>query len=651
MKMIGKELAGRYEIVSRIGGGGMALVYKGHDMLLNRAVAIKVLRQQFVHDDEFIHRFRREAQSAASLSHPNVVSIYDVGKEDDIHYIVMEYIEGKTLKDHIQERAPLPSEEAVYIAMQIADALDHAHQNQIIHRDIKPHNILMGKNGRVKVTDFGIARAVTSTTMTYTGSVIGSVHYFSPEHAKGIMTGEKSDIYSLGIVLYEMLTGELPFTGESPISVALKHLQDKVKAPTEVNPNIPQSLENIILRALCKDSNGRYSSAKQMLADLNTCLNSDRIHEPKIIVDEPDDMDRTMVLPAIRQDVMNTLIVNGDDDLNDDEDEPYRGTRKWVKPVVWLIVLITFLSLTFFGMKLVAGMFSVQDVKVPDLVNNHRSEAKMKLDQLKLIPLIKERYDEKIEKDYVIKQGTFHGMTVKEGSSVELFVSLGPETATMKEVIGKMQSEALIELEQIGIKKEQITYKEDFNKNVPAGTIMDQYPRSGEEVIVSKAQIELTVSKGKETIVMPNLIGLKESAVFPTLTKNDLVLGNPHSEPAYNVEPGIVFKQFPYEPGADVSPGESIDIWVSSGYPKEAKVIYDQFNVSSRPDGMNSEIVVIVSDARGDNMEVVRENISKSKDYKIKAVLSPQKNAFIQVHQDGYIVYSNRIDYDTASSN
>lgn len=209
--MIGHQLGGRYEVIERVGGGGMALVYKAQDLLLNRNVAIKVLRQQFVHDEEFIRRFRREAQSAASLSHPNVVSIYDVGQEDDVHYIVMEYVEGKNLNEIIKERAPLQVDEAVHIASQIADALDHAHHNQIIHRDIKPHNILIGRNGRVKVTDFGIARAVTSTTITQTGSVVGSVHYFSPEHAKGIVTGEKSDLYSLGIVLYQMLTGRLPF--------------------------------------------------------------------------------------------------------------------------------------------------------------------------------------------------------------------------------------------------------------------------------------------------------------------------------------------------------------------------------------------------------------------------------------------------------
>ncbi|MBW7459196.1 Stk1 family PASTA domain-containing Ser/Thr kinase, partial [Paenibacillus sepulcri] len=309
--MIGHELGGRYEIITRIGGGGMALVYKAHDILLNRKVAVKILRQQFVHDEEFIRRFRREAQSAGALSHPNVVSIYDVGQEDETHYIVMEYVEGHNLNEIIQERAPLQPEEAVRIAIQICDALEHAHHNQIIHRDIKPHNILIGKNGRVKVTDFGIARAVTSSTITQTGSVLGSVHYFSPEHAKGISTGEKSDLYSLGIVLYQMLTGKLPFLGESPISVALKHLQETFEEPRVVNPYIPQSVENVILRAMRKNPSERYNSADEMLRDLETCLQPERLKEPKITFVSGSDFEETRVMPAIRGSIIDTLASTG----------------------------------------------------------------------------------------------------------------------------------------------------------------------------------------------------------------------------------------------------------------------------------------------------------------------------------------------------
>ena len=259
-ELIGRLLGKRYEILEKIGGGGWALVYRAQDTFLHRPVAVKVLRSQYTADDDFVRRFKREAQAAASLSHPNVVSIYDVGQEDDVYYIVMEYIDGQTLKEKIDAEAPLPIPVSVKIALQILDALDHAHQAKIVHRDIKPHNILLTRSGRVKVTDFGIARAATTTTLTHTGSIIGSAHYFSPEQARGGFTGEKSDIYSVGVVLYEMVTARVPFEGDSPISVAIKHIQEDVPPPTQLNPAVPVELEEIILRAMEKDQNRRYQS-------------------------------------------------------------------------------------------------------------------------------------------------------------------------------------------------------------------------------------------------------------------------------------------------------------------------------------------------------------------------------------------------------
>lgn len=276
MQMEGKKLGGRYEILSRIGGGGMAVVYKAIDHLLNRHVAIKVLSESLSNDSEFIRRFTREAQAAASLSHQNIVNVYDVGRDGYTQYIVMELVEGITLKDHILENGPLPIDEAAEIAIQICEGLAQAHENQIVHRDIKPHNILLGHNGRVKITDFGIARAASSSTITQTGSVMGSVHYFSPEQARGGVVGEKSDIYSLGIVLYEMLTGELPFDGDAAISIALKHLQDPVPDPREINPEIDENMYRIITRALEKDANMRYTSVKAMMQDIRFAASVDQ---------------------------------------------------------------------------------------------------------------------------------------------------------------------------------------------------------------------------------------------------------------------------------------------------------------------------------------------------------------------------------------
>lgn len=249
--LLGTTIGHRYKILEKIGGGGMADVYLANDKLLNRQVAIKILHHQYINDNEFVKRFRREAQAASSLSHENIVTIYDIGEEKDIYYIVMEFIKGYTLKDLINKSGSIEVKQALDIA-KICDALDHAHQNKIIHRDIKPHNILIGYNGEIKVTDFGIARSASQVTITHTGSVLGSVHYSSPEQARGGWTDEKTDLYSLGIVLYEMVTGELPFSGESPISIVLKHLEENFVYPKEINPSIPQSVENIIIKALVK---------------------------------------------------------------------------------------------------------------------------------------------------------------------------------------------------------------------------------------------------------------------------------------------------------------------------------------------------------------------------------------------------------------
>ena len=295
--MLGKILGGRYELLEKTGGGGMAVVYKAKCHLLNRYVAVKILRPDLVENEEFVERFKRESQSAASLSHPNIVNMYDVGQENDIHYIVMEYVDGMTLKDYIRRKGRLSSEEAVRIACQICAGLHHAHENNIVHRDIKPQNILINKEGIAKVADFGIARAVTSSTVTMAGAnVIGSVHYFSPEQARGGYVDKKSDIYSLGIVLYEMVTGVVPFEGDSAISVALKHIQEKVIPPVEINPNIPRSIQIIIERAIEKELKNRYDNAAEMLDDLNRALEEPDGAYVRRFVD--DNMD-TRIIPVI----------------------------------------------------------------------------------------------------------------------------------------------------------------------------------------------------------------------------------------------------------------------------------------------------------------------------------------------------------------
>lgn len=642
--MIGRQLGGRYEILGRVGGGGMAIVYKGLDILLHRHVAVKILRQQYVHDEEFIQRFRREAQAAASLSHPNVVSIYDVGQEEDVHYIVMEYIEGTTLNELIKEKAPLQVEEAVHIAGQICDALDHAHHNQIIHRDIKPHNILIGRNGRIKVTDFGIARAVTSSTITQTGSVVGSVHYFSPEHAKGTPTGEQSDLYSLGIVMYQMLTGRLPFLGESPISVALKHLQEDVEEPRKVNPLIPQSVENIILRAMRKSTSERYRSAKDMLEDLETCLLPHRRSEPKASFEDEDELDeeRTRVMPALRPSQYTALRDEDVDADQEDEEPATKGKKKkgWVKPFVWFIVLTAVLGGMWYSVGYVKEMIAVApEVDVPNVVNMPLDKAKQELESKQLEAIVEYVEAPDVDKDVVVRQNP-SDMKVKPGHKVTLYVSQGPAKQKMPDVVKSKLSDARERLTQLGIKPDHITVESQFMDAEP-DTVMTQTPAPNEEFTdPSTVMVKLIVSKGRETFKMPNLIGKTEKEAQNMIMVSNLKLasGDISYEASYKQTKGRVIKQFPYEPGDDVSPGAEIKLIVSSGLPEEAGPMSVHVPIKPANEGKPSTVKIILSDAQYDNYEYqTLNNVVKTESLEVKLVVAPEKNAVIQVKVDNNI--------------
>lgn len=652
--MIGHQLGGRYEVIERVGGGGMALVYKAQDLLLNRNVAIKVLRQQFVHDEEFIRRFRREAQSAASLSHPNVVSVYDVGQEDDVHYIVMEYVEGKNLNEIIKERAPLQVDEAVRIASQIADALDHAHHNQIIHRDIKPHNILIGRNGRVKVTDFGIARAVTSTTITQTGSVVGSVHYFSPEHAKGIVTGEKSDLYSLGIVLYQMLTGQLPFLGESPISVALKHLQEEFDEPRKFNPLIPQSVENVILKSMRKNPQERYQSAKEMQTDLETCLMPERRNETKINFPDEDDIDQTRVMPAIKPEPRGVTstgaipVMESDQDNNNGKPK----TKNWKKPALLIsltvLILIAMVGVVWY----VKGMLVVPDVKVPNVVSQTEEKARQMLQDNGLVVsdnVIRE-YKEGVDPGIVFDQSRNEGDIVKEGSEVQL--SVGAEKALSKMIDLKDLSydEAVKQLTELDIKEDQIQRKEEFSNDKSAGMVLSQTPGVNEEYDPAEVQIVLTVSKGSETIKMPDLKNLTRSEAEKKLKSAGLILAQVQEESSYTVDKGKVTQQWPVEAGADVNPGDKITIFISTGYPPEALNYAYNINVSPKEIGKSSKIRITFEDARGKSQEWGTRTIKSAQTLTIPLILAPNVDGVVSVYRDGQFLDTYLVSYSDAKN-
>ncbi|QWU13498.1 serine/threonine protein kinase [Paenibacillus sophorae] len=653
--MIGHELGGRYQVIERIGGGGMALVYRAHDILLNRNVAIKVLRNQFVHDEEFIRRFRREAQSAASLSHPNVVSIYDVGQEDEIHYIVMEYVEGKNLNEIIKERAPLQVDEAVRIATQICDALDHAHQNQIIHRDIKPHNILIGRNGRVKVTDFGIARAVTSTTITQTGSVVGSVHYFSPEHAKGVATGEKSDLYSLGIVIYQMLTGSLPFLGESPISVALKHLQEEFEEPRKLNSMIPQSVENIILKSMRKNPEERYQSAKEMLQDLETCLLPERRSEPKLSFLE-DDEDRTRVMPAIKPNPRsNGLRSRGEDRMIREEDTPSGKKRKdWGRPALWigltLLLLIAMAGVVWY----VNAKLVVPEVTVPKLVSLSLEDAKAKLSEAGLVleEPVTTQYNPNYAEGIVFEQSKEPDTTVKEGTTIALKVSIAKPLQQMPDLSGMTYDDAVKALMAQGVEQSRITQDSEFSKEVQEGEVLRQNPISGSQYDPDTAAISITVSKGQESITMPDLTGLTESDAKAKLEELGLELGDVKTEASFSVEKGKITKQWPYEKGAAALPGEKITIYISDGYPPEALEYTFNLPVSPVQEGKKTKIRIEFVDARnnGEKQDWGTRTISRTQVLSVNLILAPNKEGAVMVYRDGEFFDTYSVSYIDAKN-
>ncbi|MBM7615845.1 Stk1 family PASTA domain-containing Ser/Thr kinase [Alkaliphilus hydrothermalis] len=517
--MIGKILGNRYEIVEKIGGGGMAVVYKAKCNLLNRFVAVKILRGEFTNDKDLIDKFKRESQAAASLSHPNVVNIYDVGESEEIYYIVMEYVAGKTLKELIKEKGKLANEEIVDVSRQIAFALRHAHHNHIIHRDIKPHNILVTADHRAKVTDFGIALAATSSTITNAGSVIGSVHYFSPEQARGGYTDEKSDLYSLGITMYEMATGRVPFEGDSPISVALKHIQEKPTKPSQLNPEISKTLEDIILKLMTKEQSARYQNTEELLEDLSRLKNNPNanvVYHGKISEEDSP----TQIIPAI-----------SDEDLkkNKKEEAPEVSEKKKKKKVKKSVVfsavfaaLILALAFTF-GFYYFGGFLGTPEVEVPAFVGLSREEAVALADELKLGLNIKEKYSSEVELDHVISQNPDEGMKVKEGFNIQLLISQGVKQVEVPDLVFKDELDVPYILRNANLVEGE---KELEFSDLPAGQVIRQNPRAGAEV-PQDSSVDVVISKGPEKVIflMPNLVGRDLDAVRRTLDQLKLIEG------------------------------------------------------------------------------------------------------------------------------
>ena len=608
-------LADRYEIIEQVGTGGMSDVYKAKDHKLNRFVAIKVLKQEFNEDRTFVSKFRVEAQSAAGLTHPNIVNVYDVGDEDGIYYIVMELIEGITLKKYIEKRGKIPYKEAASIAIQVANGMEAAHNHNIIHRDIKPQNIIISKEGKVKVTDFGIAKAASSSTIT--SSAMGSVHYISPEQARGGYSDQRSDIYSFGITLFEMLTGKVPFDGDTTVAVAVQHIQDSIPAPSTMADGIPISLDQIVLKCTQKKVEYRYQNASELIVDLKRSLvmpnenfvkmnpayaalniakpydetktddiyddddddEDDDLLEDEDILDDDDDEDDEDDDILDDDDEKFSLKKNkkkkGDStDIDDNSNEKLDMIMKWIGIGIAAIILIITI---FVIVKLVGGKSGSKEnetttevtteettessdkVEVPDVQGKTEEQAKDLLNDLGLGYKASYKSSDTVAEGKVISQGTKSGTKVKKNTTITLTISSGPESSSVPDVVGSDEASAKSAIESAGFKY-NVTY--EYSDSVAQGNVIRQTPKSGSSAS-SGATVTIVVSQGKKltNITVVDVRGMSESAARQALDGLNVTVSYTTSD---NVPEGQVISQN-YSAGKELAEGSTISLVVSKG--------------------------------------------------------------------------------------
>lgn len=621
--MINNVLDHRYEILERVGGGGMAEVYRAHDTLLDRYVAIKILHAQFANDEEFVAKFRREAQGAAKLSHPNIVNIYDVGQDGSKHYIIMEYVSGETLKERIQREGRLSVKESLRITREIAEALEHAHQNNLVHCDIKPHNILVMANGRVKVTDFGIARAVTTSTMTYSGTVIGSVHYFSPEQAKGGAVSTQSDIYSLGVVLYEMLTGTVPFNGENPVSIALKHLQEDPVSVSSLNDEVPPLVDAIVRKAMEKECENRFLTITEMIHDIKVAEGSNGFEANHM----DDDEFATKVLPTIKA---NTLSRKNKQTVN----SGFINILKSKKVIGGLVVLLVVGFLL--GAFLSYGKFwSSNEVKVPDVVGKTTAVAKQLLESENLRVNIAETFDADVPQGHVVSQYPEAGAVVKEQRQVTIYISKGGEAVDVPDIRGLSRRDAELKLKNAGLKIGKI---DEVESDEPADTVLNQTPRPATQVTKGYA-VDIVISRGAKTknVVLPDFKGSSMSTIEAQLKSLELKIGKVTEVADSKAAPGTILSQSP-EAGKEVLIDTSVDFTVAKADDTKKKTTKLELIV---PDGADKQAVrIVVTDVNG--RRIAYENVHKPGD-KITKTLSGNGDLRVQIYINGNLVQERTI--------
>ena len=619
----GYLLGERYRIIDTLGEGGMANVYLAEDIILQRKVAVKILRLDLQNEPQTQARFQREALATSELSHPNIVSVLDVGTDHGLPYMVMEYVDGPNLKEYIQKNSPLDLNEIIRIMDQILSAVALAHKHNVIHRDLKPQNILMDKRGNIKIADFGIAVALNQSSITQTNSVMGSVHYMSPEQTRGGMVTKQSDIYSLGIILYELITGTVPFNGDTPVAIALKHAQEPIPSIRKKDSSVPQALENVVLKATAKDPRDRYATAQEMKADLDSSLDPERADEPVFVPYHGNNDDKTIVLPGFKPQKEEKEVVEPAKTESVESSKLVKKktflqnvkSHKWW----WLISIIAAGLIIFMMIFALSGTGNKrQDVNIPDVTNIAEKAAESKLEAAGLqVGKIIRRQSDDIKKGRGIATKPTAGNSLERGKSVDLIVSSGSSMVKVPDMVGKNYAEAAEKLENMGF---NVVREDQYSNKVDENQVISQSIAAGVEVKPTQTTITLIVSRGKQARSHSNMVTLKDLSNYSLKSAQDyakehgltLQINQEYSD---DVEKGLVISMEP-GPGTKVERGSTVTIKISKG-PKEDKettvtktftvnYVGDDLSKSEKPDndkGSNNSESESVN-GKGDHVQI-----------------------------------------------
>ena len=614
----GYLLGERYRIIDTLGEGGMANVYLAEDIILQRKVAVKILRLDLQNEPQTQARFQREALATSELSHPNIVSVLDVGTDHGLPYMVMEYVDGPDLKEYIRQNAPLDLHEVIRIMDQILSAVALAHKHNVIHRDLKPQNILMDKRGNIKIADFGIAVALNQSSVTQTNSVMGSVHYMSPEQTRGGLVTKQSDIYSLGIILYELITGTVPFNGDTPVSIALKHAQEPIPSIRKKDQSVPQALENVVLKATAKDPRDRYATAQAMQADLDSSLDPERADEPVFVPNHGNNNDKTIVLPGFKAPEKEQTVESEEENKPDKKEKKKDFWQNVKSHKWWWIFSVIAAGLIIFIMifALSGNNNKPRQVHIPDVTNltEKRAEKQLEAAGLQVGKVIRRQSDD-IKKGHVIGTKPAAGNRVDQGKAIILIVSSGTSMVKVPDVVGDNYDEAAEKLENQGF---DVVREDQYSNKMAKGNIISQSIAAGVEVKPTQTTITLVVSRGKQIKPKINTVTLKDLHNYSLKSAQDyakehgltLQINQEYSD---EVERGLVISMQP-EAGTKVDRGSTVTIKVSRG-PKEEKdtTVTKTFTVNyvgsdlkkdNKFDGKSGEIDTKEDNSKGDHVQI-----------------------------------------------